>query len=286
MKRRTALGVVGAGVVGPALMGFKSVGAAALKLDPQNPDHVMLIHRKLAYSMAADPAFMWLKATRYGLVDSKLTPFWDMHVGQAFATKDLPREKYPEGGYEVTMWAGIFYTDIATGKFLDHFHNPFTGKTVAIRYNPPRVVKRVYRNLVEEREPLNRPEMNITRTTGVGPAWIENDMVWVRGDTATRMEPREPEKARMSQVNDWSTYSGRLSEVADPQNPNPRANWIFNDINTWPAWLEMGDQPGNYVSRGLGQNELKFENMPSAWRKMLAEQYPGYAKDPVAPLKT
>ncbi|MBL8629562.1 MAG: DUF1838 family protein [Rhodospirillaceae bacterium] len=251
-----------------------------LKLDPNNPEHVHLIHRKLAYCMPGAPAFMWLKATRYGVVDSRVIPFWDMHVGQAFATRDLD-----DGAYEVTIWTAIFYTDVSTGKFMERFANPLTNKVVDVRYNAPRVGKRTYTQHGEEREPINRPEMNIMRATGVGPAWIENGLIWVRGDTSTRMEPKDPGKAKLSQVNDWSTYTGRLSDVADPKNLNPRANWIFNDINTWPAWLEMGDQPGNYVSRGIGQKERDFDAMPEVWRKMLAEQYPGYAKDPVAPLK-
>ncbi len=280
MKRRTLLSTMTAGIAAPALIGLKTASAVPLKLDPNNPDDVHLIHRKLAYSMSSKPAFMWLRATRCGVVDSKVIPFWDMHMGQAFITNDLP-----DHAYEVILWSAIFYTDVKTGKFMERFANPLTGKDVDIRYTAPRVTKRMYTMRGEEREPINRPEMNITRSTDVGPAWIENDLVWVRGDTSTRMDPKEPGKGRMSQVNDWSTYSGRLSEVADPKNVNPRANWIFNDINTWPAWLEMGDQPGNYISRGLGQNELKFENMPAVWRKMLADQYPGYAKDPIAPLK-
>jgi hypothetical protein len=278
MERRTALKVFGIGA--PALVGLRKAGAAPLKLDPNNPEHVHLTHRKLAYSMSDAPTFMWLRATRSGLVDSKVYPFWDMNMGQAFTTKDLGN-----GDYEITLWSAIFYTDIKTGKFLERFVNPFTGKEVQIRYTAPRVTKRKYTHRGEERDPINRPEMTITRVLDVGPAWVENDTIWVRGDTSTRMEPKDPATAKLSQVNDWSTYMGRLSDVADPENLNPKSTWIFNDINTWPAWLEMADLPGNYVSRGLGQKETTFAAMPASWRKMLAEQYPGYAKDPIAPLK-
>ncbi len=280
MKRRTVISGLTASIAAPALIGLKSAQALAIKLDPTNPHDVHLIHRKLAYSMSADPSFMWLKATRYGVVDSKAIPFWDMHMGQAYTTKTLEKDDY-----EVTLWSAIFYTDVKTGKLLERFANPVTGKQVDVRYATPRVTKRLYTMQGEEREPINRPEMNITRSTDVGPAWIENDLVWVRGDTSTRMDPKEAGKARMSQVNDWSTYSGSLKGVADSKNVNPRSNWIFNDINTWPAWLEMGDQPGNYISRGLGQKEFAFKDMPAVWREMLAAQYPDYAKDPIAPLK-
>lgn len=277
LKRRTALSLLAA----PALVGLKSAHAAPLNLDPTNPDHVMLMHRKLCFSADSTPTFMWLRATRMGVVDSKVYPFWEMHVGEAFMTTDLP-----DGNYEVSIWTAIFYTDIETGKFLETFKNPFTGKTLSVRYNAPRVSKRLQTKTGEEREPIDRPDMTVTRSTKIGPAWIEGDTAWVRGDTSTRLEPKDPERGgRLTQVNDWSTYYGATKNVADPDNKNPPSTWIFNDFNTWSTWLEMGDQPGNYVSRGLGRKAFTFDDMPRDWKKMLADQHPSFAKDPVAPLK-
>ncbi len=279
MKRRMALGLLGASAVAPAIIG-KAAQAAPLNLDPANPDHVKLIHRKLCFSMDTTPTFMWLRATRFGLVDSRFIPFWEMHVGQAFSTKDMPN-----GDYEVTSWSAIFYTDIASSKFIETFKNPLTGNTVAIRYGAPRVSKRLHTKSGEAREPMNRPEMNIDANTDIGPAWIEGGAVWVRGDTRIRLEPKDATKGRMSQVNDWSTFYGVTKDVADPDNKNPASTWIFNDINTWAAWLEMGDQPGNYVSRGLGQKEFNYDSLPSVWRKLMTERFPDFAKDPIGALK-
>jgi hypothetical protein len=280
MKRRAALGFLGGSALAPAIIGRAAQAATPIKLDPQNPDHVKLIHRKLCFSMDTTPTFVWLRATRFGLVDSRFTPFWEMHVGQAFTTKDMP-----DGSYEVAMWSAIFYTDVNTGKFIETFRNPYTGKEVPIRYNAPRVMRRLHTKDGEAREPMNRPEMNVTMATGIGPAWIEGDAIWVRGDISVRLEPKDPKGARLSQVNDWSTFYGTLKDVANPDNKNPASTWIFNDINTWPAWLEMGDQPGNYVSRGLGQKEYGYDAMPAQWRGLVAQRYPDFGKDPVGALK-
>lgn len=280
MKRRSALGLLAGSMAAPAILKRAEAKSAPIKLDPANPDHVKLIHRKLCFSMDSTPTFVWLRATRFGLVDSRVTPFWEMHVGQAFTTRDLA-----DGNYEVATWSAIFYTDVNTGRFIEIFRNPYTGKEVAIRYNAPRVTKRLHTNAGEEREPMNRPEMNVTMATDIGPAWIEGDAIWVRGDTNVRLEPKDPKMARLSQVNDWSTFYGALKDVADPDNKNPASTWIFNDINTWPAWLEMGEQPGNYVSRGLGQKEYSFDAMPAQWRTLLAQRYPDVAKDPIGALK-
>ncbi len=53
----------------------------------------------------------------------------------------------------------------------------------------------------------------------------------------------------------------------------------FNDINTWPAWLEMGDQPGNYVSRGHGRKLHSGEGMPAQWLRFMNEKYPEESRD-------
>ena len=53
----------------------------------------------------------------------------------------------------------------------------------------------------------------------------------------------------------------------------------FNDINTWPGWLEMGDQPGNYVSRGFGRKLSGGEGMPVAWRQFMQALYPEESRD-------
>jgi hypothetical protein len=91
-----------------------------------------------------------------------------------------------------------------------------------------------------------------------------------------------PRRGRLIQVNDWSTYAGSLRSVSDSEIKNPPSMWIFNDINTWP---EMGDHPGNYVSRGTGHKAYSFDEMPSTWKLLMKEQHPQIASDPTGALK-
>lgn len=189
------------------------------------------------------------------------------------------------GGFEVTNMSTIFYTDPATGKFIETFKNPLTGKSVAVRYGAPRVAKRHYNVNGEQRDAITRPGMRVQMTLDIGPAWAEGDQIWVRADTSMRAVPTEAGQERLIQVNDWSTYAGSLRGVSDPEIKNPPSMWIFNDINTWAEWLEMGDHPGNYVSRGIGHKAYSFDEMPSIWKMLMKERHPQIASDPAGALK-
>ena len=116
MKRRTALGVIGAAGLTPYLMTSRRAHAA-LDLDTNNPDHVLTIYRKLTSAMDDRVIFFWLKSTRYGLVDSAFTPFWDVHIGAIVKSETID----DNGSFEATRVSTVFYTDVETGEYLETF---------------------------------------------------------------------------------------------------------------------------------------------------------------------
>lgn len=281
MRRRTLLGTLGAAALAaPVAMAPRAGRAAASAFDPANRDHILAAYRKLAFTADASVTYVWLRATRFGLVDTQFTPFWEMHVGRMFTVADVA-----PGVFEVTSISAIFYTDVETGKYLETFKNPYTGKTVPVRYAPSRVGKTRYDRNGEERHAVERPGFNVTTSASLGPAWVQGDNVWLRADTNLKAIPAEAGKGRPQHVNDWSTYHGSLAQVTDPDVKNPPSTWIFNDINTWPEWLEMGDQPGNYVSRGIGHKAFAFDEMPDTWKMLMRQRNPDIARDPAGALK-
>jgi hypothetical protein len=135
--------------------------------------------RKLAYSMDDRVTWWWLHGTRYGIVGSVATPFWEMHVATWFRTRDLA-----DGRYEVTSAGANFYTLPGETQLLERFANPYTGKTVEVPYGTPKATVTVYdRKGGSPFAPGAIPGMSISRSnTDIGPAWIEADEVRVRGD--------------------------------------------------------------------------------------------------------
>ena len=254
--------------------------AAASKLRPidvNSKEDQAFIFRKLGYSMDEKLGFWQLTATRYGLVGAELIPFWQMNLGRFFTVHDLPG-----GSYEVTQNGVAFYTDLQTGELLRTFKNPITKKTIEIQYAeptprrfaPPEAVKSTY-ELMGGTPPSGR---NGTGT--VGPAWIQGDHVWIQQDHLMVAPSTGPVNNR-SRISDLTTYFGSLRDIADPSIAMPPAGHAFTDINDWPTWLEMGDHPGEYYSRGIGFKSFSFDQMPGLWKKLLLQHYPAIAKDPL-----
>lgn len=277
MKRRSLLSAAPGVAAFPAIVGRAPAWGAELKLDVANPEHQFLIHRKLAYAMSGDVTYWMLVGIRYGHVDHKLVPLWQMNVASWFSAKDL------DGGtYEVTQMGATFYTDPKTGAFMEGFRNPFNGKDYKIPYFKPTARKNVHQlGHTENRPP--RPGFKI-EPTEERVAGIDGGDVWIRADNFTRMTPDDPSKPYM-QIHDLSTYYGAVKDVADTDNKNPAARWAFNDLNTFPDYMEMGSKGGMFFSRGLGHKIFRYQDMPALWRDLMDKRYPDVARDPAGALK-
>ena len=283
MNRRTILGMMGAAALPPFVLGA-GVARAGLELDPANPDHVLLMLRKLAHSVGNEPIFWWIRTTRHGLVDSAFTPLWGQNGGAIFATRDVD----DQGSYEISVIVINFTINPETGQPIETFKNPYTKKEMELQTfggtDPIRVVYKSGGNTLGSGRGAP-PGYKITASgVSVGPAVIEGDDVWVRTDNVFRMEPNLPDNGRLRQVNDWSTYRGSLKDVASPDLESAPATWAFNDINTWPSWMGMEDRPGNYMGRGAGRKVFSIDDMPSSWRRLMAERHPDILNDPLGAL--
>ena len=279
MKRRTALGLIGAAAAAP-LVRARPARAELLDLDPSDPRHTLMITRKLAHTMDDNLVYWWAQLLRMAVVDKIATPLWNVYVGAVLRTRDFD----DQGAYETTAISMVFYTDLDTGEFLESFRNPFTDEEVEVGYFPARPGKQV-RSIDES--PEERPAEGGFRSIRIhplGPAVIEGDDVWVRDDAIFRREPETPQAGRPFRGNDWSTYHGSLKDVANPEVLNAPATWHFNDILSYLPWMGMGDRPGDYVSRGFGRKVSSFDAMPARLRELIRTRHPEIYKDPAGAL--
>ena len=279
MKRRTALGLIGAAAAAPFVRA-PSARAEMLDLDPSNPAHTLMITRKLAHTMDDSIVYWWAQLSRMVMLEKIPTPLWNVYVGALLKTRDVDER----GAYETTAISMVFYTDLETGEYLRTFDNPITGQTVEINYFPARPSKRITSLDGPKAEPPARPGYEITSIHPLGPAVIQGDDVWVRVDDITRMEPVTAEAGPTFRVNDWSTYHGSVSDVANTEILNAPATWHFNDILSFPPWLGMADRPGDYVSRGFGRKVSGFSAMPDQLHDLIKERHPDIYRDPAGAL--
>ena len=279
MKRRTALGLIGAAAAAP-LVRVPAARAQMLDLDPSNPDHTLIITRKLAHTMDDSIVYWWANLRRMAVVDKIATPLWNVHVAALLRTRDID----DSGAYEATAISMVFYTDLETGEYLESIRNPFTGREVEIGYFPAIPSKRMAGTDESPEEGPGREGFRSIRIHPLGPAMIEGDDVWVRDDDIFRSEPESPEAGLPFRGNDWSTYHGSVADVANPEVPNAPATWHFNDILSYPPWLGMGDLPGDFVSRGFGRKVSSFDAMPVRWRELIRMRHPDIYEDPTGAL--
>ena len=244
-------------------------------LDPSKPEDLWLIHKKLNYTTDNRIVYWLIDAVRYGHFDYEFTPFWHMNVGMFF--KVVPTGEFT---FDLKFGSIIYYTDLDTGELLEEFTNPITGETIPVRQ--PGFNKAQRKHDLTGVMPPQRGRPGYTRVSydgAIGPAWVVGDDVWCRADTIYRYEPTEDGGGPI-QVNDWSTIHGSISEVSDPDVTSANATHVFNDVNTFPSWLQMGDTPGNYVSRGQGRKGWT----PEVWTEQLiaivADKHPEVFDDP------
>ncbi|MEN9789529.1 MAG: hypothetical protein RLZZ473_1593, partial [Pseudomonadota bacterium] len=203
-------------------------GGGAGLTDLRDPRQLSLAFRKLAWSMDDTLSFWWLRGVRYGMRGAVATPFWDMHVGLWFRTRDIGNDRY-----EVLRASANFYTPVGQASLLEQFANPFTGQMLPVRYATPRLTKQTYD--MDGRGPTREatPGVNGTTASSIGPAWLEGDEIAIQGDVMLRNEPAAAGQ-RAFNVNDWSTYVGSWREVRDPAIRNPAAAQTFTDVLDFP----------------------------------------------------
>lgn len=281
MKRRTVLGALGAAPFLSATFGPQALAQnKLLPLDPSNPDHNLLIFRKLAHTMDDSLTFFWANLRRMGQEGPIATPMWDIKLAAVVAARDMG----DDGTYETTTISMVAYTDTTTGEVLETFDNPWTGETVDISLFPARPAKRTI-----TRDGINSPLVERENTivdhdSPIGPSYIHGNRVWTYGDDKTTLRSEDEERRLLFGVEDWSSYSGALSDVADPANGNPLSDWYFNDILTWSPWLNMAGYPGNMISRGFGAKVRAFDEMPADIVALVKRMHPAVYADPRAAL--
>ena len=281
MKRRTALGALGAAPFLTATFGRKAMAQSdMLQLDPSNPDHNLMIFRKLAHTMDDTLAVFWANLRRMGQEGPLATPMWDIKLAAVLATRDVEED----GTYETTTISMVAYTDVETGEPLETYDNPWTGKTVDINLFPSRPSKRIITKEGIMAPMIRRENALIEYESPIGPSYIHGDQVWVYGDDMTKLREDDFDRRLIFGVHDWSTFTGKLADVANPDNGNPRSDWYFNDILTWSPWLDMPGHPGNMISRGFGAKVPTLDDVPPDILALIKSMHPEVYKDPRAAL--
>jgi hypothetical protein len=269
IDRRVLLTLAAGSLVLPTGAG---AGEAQSLADANEPRKLLTALRRLRYAEAGVLSFWWMRATKYGLVDNRLTPLFGMEIGNIATTEDLA------DGFAARTLEMVFFVDPATGRRVETIRNPYTGETLPRKDSlvGPTTVR--YRTGGTE-YPAELPGVKIEMEPLTRVFAVEGDDVWLRDDTSARVVPAAAGAPRFW-VSDWATYHGSRVALADPAQRCPPATVSFNSVSGWLDWLKMGDRPGYMLSRGSGRKFARFDELPASFLDILRERYPEILRDP------
>lgn len=270
LSRRRILKIAAAtpllGSIGPSK-------AATQSGPPSGPTELLATYRKMRFALHDRPVFWWMRATKYGLVDGKLTPLYGMEIGNISKVVASDSDSFTAKTLEI-----VYSTDGETGELLDEWVNPYTGVTLPMHNIP--IGPNSLNHTVEGPElPTELPGAKLDASAEFGPLWSEGGSVWIRDDTSALVTQLDG-KSKPFRVYDWPTYQSSLADLQNPNLDSARCNVSFTAVSDWQRWMSMQDRPGNLMSRASGQKADHFDQLPERFRRLLAEHHPIIFEDP------
>jgi hypothetical protein len=270
------LATVSASALGEA-GGLPAAPASAPAAGVEDPAAFNRHYRRIRYAPGNDLLFWWMRGRRYGLVENRLIPFFDMHVGSMHRCRDLDADRY-----EVASASAIYFTDLETGQLVENWNNPITGSVVRFNYASPRPGRSEYsyRDGTLESAPIVGVRQDERHSHS--PLRVVGDEAWFTEESA--IIARFEAVARPVKVHDTSTYGSPVAALLDPAARFVPAVEHFNDYNDWSPRFQMGDRPGTSVARCSGRKVATLDEMPAEFLRLARRVHPEAFADPARTL--
>jgi len=172
-----------------------------------------------------------------------------------------------DGTYELTGHTVSFFYDIETGKPLDSWVNPYTGK----------------RNTVESAVQgggagygFNYSEAGVRPTRFLEKMpdkplqlrWrAARDTIWMHAETA--YPPGLPQPRRQSQ-----TMFAQIDDFLDQSLLNLPATFSSTVFGPWLGWMDMAGQPGHLIWHAAGAKIVSVAELPAEFKDRLEREHP------------
>lgn len=291
LNRRGAMRMAASATAGAALAGCAAAQPAApaarRPLAFQDPIWNREVSARLEAN--ADP-----KKFIYGMVqgvvsgvrdNEKVRPLMRFEV---FSTIRVVRQ--PDGSYQRLCRELIFYRDLATGKLMDQWDNPYTGERVKVvdvandPYNyvisdfypdPPS-----YGGLNKEQRPPRRPYIRKWSVIDHNTVAVESDIdLFYPSAMQPEQWPRES-PGKMTRVSEYFRYFMRREDLENPDLGHIPAHGVWNRITPWLPWMLMDQAPGHIVYAGNMCAQETLDYHPKDVLERVRERWPQYMVAP------
>ncbi|MFM2370718.1 MAG: hypothetical protein RIS85_440 [Pseudomonadota bacterium] len=218
----------------------------------------------------------WVSARYYGVVEDRMDPLFAV-VSAVFSRY----RQVADGSFEAVNFELAWFTDPVTGKALETYRNPYTGKDCKVPsggYAPSKI--RFGKDLSFH---VMREVPGLQMEHDVLPFDVRGDDVWVTERSRTAMTfPGATKAFRYSESN---TFHAKRHDLEKPGATRVTSEVSFTNVCSWRPWLEMGDRPGHLTATGIGRQNATMDSIHPAWLEATAAKRPEVLKDPAAILQ-
>jgi hypothetical protein len=278
ISRRGLLGSAAGAAAVTSLAGCAHADGHGSAPDFDDPAQFLTAMIKMRGAIDGSLAMGWIYGTRYAVIDNKATPVFGILAATFFQYSRVDALTF-----EMRMLEMAYFTDLATGKHIETWDNPFTVQTVEVpltRMGPSLVkVKPGGFDLTDNPRMQNMEANHMFR-----PAIVAGDDVWVTEEIRIAGDPPAtgPQPFR---YNELTTYNASLADLSDPDRVRVPTKIQYQSLVGWGGWAGMDGLNAMNMGRGSGRTEARVEDLPPYYLELCEKHHPDVINDPLAALQ-
>lgn len=242
---------------------------------PTTPDEWLRAYMLMRGALDERLVIGFISGRYYGVVDGESRALYGV-IGATFSRY----RRRPDGAYDGISKEIPYFYDLATGKVIDTFRNPYTNEDVAVEhggYPPARII--IGRDL---KLSVPTPMPGLTLEDDIVGREILGDDVFLTEQTVSAFQA--PGMTKPVRYSDVVTIHASLADLQRPGVSRVRAQNSYVSTVSWRPWLKMGDRPGHLTGVGYGGYGASVNDLPKTWRDAVAVRHPEVLKDPASAL--
>lgn len=231
-------------------------------LDLEVPADNLTAMVKMRGSLEAVDVPHWYFGTVYGVLPGKAPiPLVDFEGSEIDYY-----ERQPDGSYRAYGATVSFFRDTRTGKLLETFDNPITGKSNHVEPNSI-AVKAWYEYSVRGFKRSDDPEPLPNGSS------INDQLKWIESGDQVWLNMRRAYPAGVPMGED-QLVRGTLRELHDPDLPSVQTTASPTFIAPWLRWMDMKGHEGHTVWTGPAHKLPSIDEYPAELRALMEKHFP------------
>jgi hypothetical protein len=272
----TRRGALAVGLGGMAVLSA-SVSRSAFAAPPNLSDPADFLTTVVKMRGAIDGSLSlgWVMGQRYAIVDGRAVPMFGL-LASTFSSYT----RLDEASFEMRSFEVAYFTDLTSGKLLEAWDNPFTGKTVEVpqtRMGPS----------VVPIKPSGFDLSAVLRMAAMSarhqfrPAVTLRDDIWITEEINISGDPPATGPAPF-RYNEMTTYNAKLSDLEKPDLATVPTSIQYQSMVGFSPWQGMQGIDAKNMGRGSGTRVARVEDFPPYYLELTEKYHPDALNDPMA----